>query len=154
RGAEIEWLDELREAPPLQLSALNLRLENSGDEHSVGLTARPPRELGPGLELRAELEGASVKQPAKWSGRIFAELGYTDLARRPAGVDYPGVDVRRGEGALRVWAPLGAGRITQATADVALSNVTARLGADLPVLVVSSVRGRLHGRQTARGYEF
>lgn len=154
RDAEIEWLDDLRDAPPLQLSALSLRLENSGDEHSVGLTARPPRELGPGLELRAVLEGASVKQPAKWSGRVFAELGHTDLARWRAWIDYPGVDVRRGEGALRVWATLGAGKITQATADVALSNVTARLGADLPVLVVSSVRGRLLGRQTAHGYEF
>ena len=154
RDAEIEWLDEMREAPPLLLSALNLRLENSGNEHSIGLSARPPRELGPGIELRAQLEGASFKEPAKWSGRLFAELGNTDLARWRAWVDYPGVDVRRGQGALRVWATLGAGRITQATADVALANVTARLGADLPVLVVSSVRGRLHGRQTARGYEF
>ena len=153
RGAEIEWLDELRGAPPLQLSALNFRLANDGDRHAVGISARPLRELGPGVELRAQLEGSSVRQPDKWSGRIFAELGYTNLADWRAWVDYP-VDVRRGEGALRIWATLTRGRITQATADVVLSNVVARLASDLPVLSVMEVRGRLYGRLAGRGYEF
>lgn len=153
RAAEVEWLDELRGAPALQLSALNFRLENDGDEHSVGIAARPPRELGPGVEVRAQLEGASAKEPAKWSGRIFAELGYTNLAAWRAWIDYP-VDVRRGEGALRVWATFGGGRITQATVDVALSGVTARLASDLPVLEISSVRGRVYGRRSERGYDF
>jgi uncharacterized protein (TIGR02099 family) len=153
RGAEIEWLDESRKAPPLTLSALNLRLENDGDEHLVGLSARPPRELGPGLEVRAALEGRSVKNPARWNGRVYAALGYTDLAGWRVWVDYP-LDVRRGEGALRMWATLAGGKITQATADVALSNVTARLARDLPVLEVSAVRGRVYGRETPRGYDF
>ena len=48
RDAEIEWLDEKRKAPPLKLSALNFRLQNDGDEHAAGLTARPPGELGTG----------------------------------------------------------------------------------------------------------
>jgi uncharacterized protein (TIGR02099 family) len=153
RGAEIEWLDEARKAPPLKLEALNFRLENDGDEHAVGIAARPPRELGPGLELRARLEGASVRQLAKWNGRLYAELGYTDLAGWRAWVDYP-LDVRRGEGALRLWATLDGGRLSQATADVALSNVSARLGRELPVLEIAAVRGRVYGRETARGYDF
>jgi uncharacterized protein (TIGR02099 family) len=153
RGAEIVWLDEARKAPALTLSALNLRLENDGDAHLVGLSARPPRELGPGLELRASLEGGSVRHPAQWNGRMYAEFGYTNLAGWRAWVDYP-LDVRRGEGALRVWATLAAGKITQGTADVELSNVSARLARDLPVLEVSAVRGRVFGRETPRGYDF
>ncbi|HLX80826.1 MAG TPA: YhdP family protein [Burkholderiales bacterium] len=153
RGAEVEWLDESREAPPLKLSALNFRLQNDGDEHAVGLSARPPRELGPGLEVRAALDGGSVKQLATWNGSMFAEFGYTDLAGWRPWVDYP-LDVRRGEGALRLWATLSSGRVTQATADVALSNVSARLAKDLPVLQVSAVRGRMFGRETVRGYDF
>ena len=153
RGAEIEWRDELRKAPPLKLSALNLRLANDGDSHLVGLSALPPRELGPGMEVRASLEGGSVRHPAQWNGRVYAEFGYTNLAGWRAWVDYP-LDVRRGEGALRIWATLTGGRITQGTADVALSNVTTRLAKDLPVLEVSSVRGRVYGRETARGYDF
>ncbi|HEX2650851.1 MAG TPA: AsmA-like C-terminal region-containing protein [Burkholderiales bacterium] len=153
RGAEVEWVDEKRGAPALELSALNFRLANDGNEHSAGLSARPPRELGPGLDVRAQLEGASVKQPDKWSGRVFAELGSTDLAGWRPWVDYP-VDLRRGRGALRVWLTLGGGEITHATADVALSRAAARLASDLPLLEVTSVRGRLYGRRAGAGYEF
>ncbi len=153
RDAEIEWRDEMRGAPPLSLTALQLRLANDGDGHSIGLAARPPRHLGPGVELRAELVGRSVKELASWTGRVFAEFGYTDLAGWSAWVDYP-IEVRRGEGALRVWASLGGGKLREATADIAASNVVARLGKELPVLEVSQVRGRLQGRETTRGYEF
>jgi uncharacterized protein (TIGR02099 family) len=153
RNAEVEWQDESRKAPPLKLSALNFRLENDGDEHSAGLSARPPRELGPGLEVRARLAGASVRQLANWSGRVYAELGSTNLAGWRAWVDYP-LDVRRGDGALRLWATLASGRISEATADVALSNVSARLARDLPVLEIANVRGRVYGRETAKGYDF
>ena len=153
RDADVEWIDESRNAPALKLSALNFRLTNDGDAHAVGLSARPPRDLGPGLEVRAALAGGSVRQPASWNGRIYAELGYTNLAGWRAWVDNP-LDVRRGEGAVRLWVTLAGGRVSQATADVALSNVSARLGKDLPVLEVTAVRGRVHGRETVRGYEF
>src|SRR5438105_4538421 len=152
-NAEIEWRDEKRAAPPLALSALNLRLRNSGDHHSIGLTARPPEALGASLELRAQLEGRSATDPAAWNGRLYAQLGYTDLAAWRAWIDYP-LDVRAGQGALRVWATLENGRVKEGTADVALSRVTARLAHDLAPLELESVRGRLQGRTRSDGYEF
>jgi uncharacterized protein (TIGR02099 family) len=152
-NAEIEWRDEKRAAPPLALSALNLRLRNSGDHHSIGLTARPPEELGASLELRAQLEGRSAMDPATWNGRLYAQLGYTDLAAWRAWIDYP-LDVRAGQGALRVWATLETGRVKEGTADVALSNVTARLAHNLAPLELATVRGRLQGRTRPDGYEF
>jgi uncharacterized protein (TIGR02099 family) len=153
RDAEIEWLDERRKAPPLRLTALNFRLQNDGDRHAAGLTARPPGELGSGLDVRANLEGGSVRDFANWSGRVFAELGYTNLAGWRPWVDYP-LEVRRGEGAVRLWATLEGGRLAQATADVALANVWARLGRELPALEVADVRGRVFGGESVRGYEF
>lgn len=153
RDAELEWVDELRGAPPLRLSSVNLRLENSGRRHAFGLRARPPAELGPGVELRAALDGDSVRELGDWNGRFYAELGATDLAGWRAWVDYP-VDVRRGHGALRLWATLKDGRPSQVTADVSLENVSATLARDLPALEIASVRGRLYGRETAGGYDF
>lgn len=153
RDAEIEWQDEKRKAPPLKLSALNFRLQNDGDEHAAGLTALPPSRLGSGFDLRARLAGESVRDLEKWSGRFFVELGYTDLAGWRPWLDYP-LEVRRGEGALRLWATLTDGKLSKAAADVALSNVAARLGGGLPVLEISAVRGRVSGGETARGYEF
>ena len=152
RNAEIEWRDEKRGAPPLALSGLELRLRNSGHEHSFGLTARPPPELGSTVELRARLVGESVMQPAAWNGRLYAELGYTDLAAWRAWIDYP-LDVRHGIGALRLWASLAGGKVSQASADVALAEVVAQLGEGLAPLELASLSGRLQGRVRPGGFE-
>ncbi|MDH5219811.1 MAG: YhdP family protein [Betaproteobacteria bacterium] len=153
RDAEIEWVDEQRGAPPLALRGLQLRLRNRGELHQVGLSARPPPELGAGLELRASLRGRSLQQLARWNGRVYAELGYTDLAGWRAWIDYP-FEITRGQGALRLWATFGRGELVDATADLALAGVSARLGAELPPLELASVAGRVQGRASARGYEF
>jgi uncharacterized protein (TIGR02099 family) len=152
RDAEITWVDEKRAAPPLVLGALNFRLRSAGGRHLIGLSARPPEALGTTLDLRIALEGRSATDPATWNGRVYAELGYTDLAGWSPWIDYP-FEVRRGQGAVRVWATLGRGRVLRATADVALTKVVARLGQALPWLELSGVRGRLQGRMTASGYE-
>lgn len=153
RDAQVTWTDEMRGAPPLALEALNFRLRKDGARHAIGLSARPPRHLGPGLELRAEFSGRSFAELAEWNGRLYAELGYTDLAGWRAWVDYP-LEVRSGRGALRLWVTLEGGRVARATADVALSEVAARLGSDLPLLEIAGVRGRLQGRAAGRGYDF
>ena len=152
RNAEIEWRDEKRGAPPLALTAVNLRLRNSGSQHAFGLTGRPPAALAESIELRATLSGRSVIDPAAWNGRLYAVLGYTDLAAWRAWVDYP-VDVRRGQGALRLWSTVEDGELREVTADVALSQVVAVFGSDLAPLELASLRGRLNGRAGKDGYE-
>jgi len=152
RDAEVEWIDEQRGAAPLKLSALQFRLRNAGDLHSFGLTARPPAELGSSVDLRAELSGGSIARLAAWSGRVYAELGDTDLAGWRNWIDYP-LDISAGSGAVRVWVALEGGQLQRATADVALSGARVRLRADLPVLDLSRVTGRLLGRVTEGGYE-
>jgi uncharacterized protein YhdP len=152
-NAEIEWVDEQRGAPPLALRNLQIRLRNRGELHQIGLSARPPPELGAGLEVRASLRGRSLNQLARWNGRVYAELGYTDLAGWRAWIDYP-IELTRGQGALRLWATFGGGELVDATADLALAGVSARLGDGLPPLELVSVVGRVQGRTTARGYEF
>jgi uncharacterized protein (TIGR02099 family) len=153
RNAEIDWVDEQRGAPPLTLRSLQFRLRNRGEVHQIGLSARPPPELGAGVELRASLVGRNLAMPSAWDGRVYAELGYTDLAGWRAWFDYP-VAVRSGQGALRMWATFGAGKLVDATADLALSGVAVRLADDLPELRLASVAGRVQGRGTAHGYEF
>ncbi len=153
RDAEVLWTDELRGAPPLVLSAFTFRMRNDGVRHAIGVRARPPRELGPALELRAELFGRSLTELSEWNGRVYAEFGHTDLAGWRAWVDYP-LEVRSGTGALRLWASFERGQLVRATADVALSGVVARLERDLPLLELAALSGRLQGRAAGRGYEF
>jgi hypothetical protein len=94
------------------------------------------------VELRALMRGNSLGEPAAWDGRIFAELGYTDLAAWRPWVDYPW-QVDRGQGAVRIWLTLQAGQLKRATADVALAWVSAQLGEGLGPLQLASVQGRL-----------
>ena len=152
RNAEIDWLDEMRGALPVRLTAINVLLKSDGDHHTLGVNARPPESLGAKLELRADLTGRSVGEAAGWSGQIYAELGYTDLAAWRPWFDYP-VDVQKGEGAVRLWLTLDNGVMRQATADVALAKFKAKLGAELPPLEVASISGRLQGRALADGYQ-
>jgi len=152
RDAEIEWHDELRGAPPLSLTAVNLRLRNAGERHSIGLSAHPPAELGASLELRAMLEGAALAQPADWKGRLYAELGYADLAAWRPWVDHPW-RIEQGHGALRAWLTFEAGEVRRATADLALSGVSARFGEALSPLRLASLRGRLQGAAANGRYQ-
>ena len=145
RNAEVAWHDEMRGAPPLVLSELHLRLENDGERHAFGLAARPPEALASTLELRALLDEGG-------SGRLFAELGYTDLAAWGAWLDYP-VEVRRGEGALRLWVGLEHGEPTHAIADVAAAQVAATFGEGLAPLELASLQGRLQARARDGAYE-
>src|ERR1043166_6574797 len=133
-----------RAPPPLELSAVNLRLRNAGERHAIGLSARPPAELGATLELRAMLQGTELADPAAWKGRLYAELGYTDLAAWRTWIDYPW-RIDQGQGALRAWLTFEAGEVRRATADLALSDVAARFDEALSPLRLASLRGRLQG---------
>src|SRR5262245_13534591 len=151
RDAEIEWRDERRGAPPLALSGLQLRIASLGNSLSVGLSARPPAELGSALDLRALLSAGDAA-PAALNARIFLQVGYTDLAAWRAWFDFP-VEVRQGTGALRVWATLQNGELREGTADVALADLWASLGDHLEPLELATVRGRVHARALADGIE-
>jgi len=152
RNAEITWIDIQRGAPPLKLSALNLRLRSAGGIHQLGLSARPPEGFGTSLVLRAELRGGTVTVPSKWSGRLYAEFGDTDLAAWQPWVNYP-LELSQGRGALRMWVTLGAGQRVRSTLDVKLSKVSARLAPDLPRLELANLEGRLEGRAEGGSFE-
>jgi uncharacterized protein (TIGR02099 family) len=151
RGAEIEWLDELRGAPPLALSRLEIRLVNGRGTHLLAVKANTPAELGSTIEARARLQGESLELAA-FSGRVFLEIGDTDLAVWRAWVDYP-FNVREGQGALRVWATLEGGKLAALTADVALAGVRMSLADELSPLELASVQGRVQGRALPDGAE-
>jgi uncharacterized protein (TIGR02099 family) len=153
RNAEIEWTDEKRGAPPLRLEALNATLRNADRHHSFGLQARPPSSLGSTLDARAELAGRTLTDLSAWNGRLFIELGYTDLAAWRPWIDYPW-NISRGQGAVRFWARLETGEVREATADLALTDAAARLGKALAPLELATLQGRVHGRVLQDGFEF
>ena len=152
RNAEVEWRDEQRAAPPLVLSSLNLRLNNDGEHHSLGFAARLPEKLGTSVEVRAEVAAEDIDELRAWNGRVYAQVGYTDVAAWRPWLDYP-LEFERGQAALRLWLTVAAGMPSEATADIALADVQTRLGAELPPLELASALGRISARRAGDGYE-
>ena len=152
RDAAIVWRDELREAPELALRRVSLRLGNDGRRHSFGLRASPPENIASPLDLRGDFTGRTITDLARWNGQLFAQLEYTDIAAWRTWVQFP-VAFPNGAGAVRAWAGLRNGQLSNITADVQLSNARMRLGKDLPELELEALHGRVGWKQFSDGFE-
>jgi uncharacterized protein (TIGR02099 family) len=152
----VQWTDELRAAPTLALTQVELVVRNPGRHHDVRLDATPPALWGERFSLRGRLLqpllSRSKSQWQDWTGQLYAEFPRVDLSelRRHADV---GIDLHEGNGAVTAWADVSQGQVVGAVADVALAEVNVTLGRDLQALALQSVRGRVGGKVLANGFE-
>ncbi len=148
RDGRIAWDDGLRRARRLELDGVSLLLRNSGNMHRFALRAVTARALASAIDLRGDLRGVSAANLGEWTGKLYAELEYTDLAAWREWIDYP-IEVKSGQGGVRLWLDVAGRRVTDVTADVALAGVTARIAPDLAMLELDYLRGRLGASQKA-----
>ncbi|WP_255437814.1 YhdP family protein [Comamonas flocculans] len=124
RGGRLEWLDEQRALPAVQLSDVDLVLRGGAWRHVLRLDATPPEHWGARFSLRARLQeplwGPLGKAWTGWSGQWYAELPEVDLVRLAPYLDLQGVQVQDGRGALRAWADVQQGRVARVVTDLAL----------------------------------
>ncbi len=151
RDARLTWHDELRSAPALELQHLNFDLRNAGRHHSFGLTAIPPAPVAERLDVRGTLVGHDVADPSGWRGELFADLEQADIAAWTPWLDAP-LELTRGKGGVRFWLSFEKLLPTGFTADLQLADVSLRLQADLPLLELTRLEGRLSGRRTGEAY--
>jgi uncharacterized protein (TIGR02099 family) len=155
RGATVRWIDEQRGAPPLAVTDVHLSLINTGHRHRASLYARLPERLAAPLDVRADFThpwfAANAGDPRRWEGTLYALMERADLAAWRDYVDFP-VELEQGRGALRAWAKFGEGAIKEVTADLALSEVSTRLGKDLPIMRLAAVQGRIAAGWNATGH--
>ena len=160
KGGSIRWTDELRTAPPLTLTQVDVIMRNGLRSHAMRLDATPPPEWGERFNLRGifrqPLLSRHAGQWTDWSGQLFAEFSRVDVShiKQYASLQTLGVDIKTGNGSLRAWADVSKGRVSAATFDMALADVDAQLGKTLKPLALTSVAGRFGGRQLANGFEF
>lgn len=157
RGGTLRWTDELRGAPPLALTQVDLVLRNGGWKHAVRLDATPPAEWGDRFTVSGQFRQPLLTTHGgawqRWSGQLYADFARVDVSRLNQYADV-GADVQSGHGALRAWADVQRGAVVGGTADVALADVDATLGPQLQPLQMQSVAGRLGGQRFADGFEF
>lgn len=156
RRGTLNWTDELRAAPPLALSDVDLVVRYRARRHSLRFDATPPADWGQRFRVMAVLRQPPLTLAngrwREWEGELYAGFEQIDLSRLRPYVDL-GVDVAQGRGALRAWVDVRRADITSATFDLALSDVTATLKPGLEPLHLSSLAGRLGGYQDAAGFD-
>jgi uncharacterized protein (TIGR02099 family) len=159
RHATLRYTDETQPTPEtLALEDVNLVLEAGLRSHRFALQARPPAHLASPIDVRARFAHDWGERPSdvrRWSGRVFAQMDYADVARIAAlaRVLPDSVAIARAQGALRAWLDFDALAATRFTADLALADVDARLGADLEPLRLSGVQGRFTQRVWGNDFE-
>ncbi len=152
RGAHISWLDEKQAAPLLVFDQVNLIIENDGNHHRFAMRATPPAALSTQLDVRGDFYGKSFDDLSGWSGEIFTQLAYADLAAWKPWLPLPAA-LKQGSGALRGWLEVKEGKVSRVTTDLALVEVQTRLAENLPQLDIHVLSGRLGWRDVSPGLE-
>ena len=149
----VQWIDEQRAAPPLDLRQVELRLENAFGRHRFGLRGVPPAEIAGPLDLRGDVTGRSIAGWRTSKGKFYVRLDYADVAACRSWLALP-IELRSGKGALRVWAEYDQGQPREVIADVVLTDVKTTLAPDLRELELNRLEGRLGWREREGTREF
>lgn len=145
RGGVLRWVDELRAAPPLELSQVQLVVRNRLNRHDLRLDATPPPAWGQRFTLVARARQPLLARAGdwqRWRGTVHANLPQVLVQELRRHVDLP-FQLTRGEGALRAWVDFESGLPKGGTADVALRDVSVRLAGDVQPLELAQVNGRV-----------
>jgi uncharacterized protein (TIGR02099 family) len=135
-----------------EFTDLQFAYRNRLARHQFALSARAPSSLGGQVDVRGDFEQGLFERAsnfAEWTGQLYASVDYADLAAIDALTRLlpPKIRVDAAQGAVRLWATVERQRLERLTADVALTNVNAQLGAGLEPLRLSSVQGRITQRE-------
>ncbi len=152
RDARVRYRDAAIGSEAVELQDVDFDFRRGLVSDRFALRVRPPASLSAPIDLRGEYRrpwfgpAADVSQ---WSGRVFAQTDYADVARvaQLAHALPATMSIDRAQGAVRAWLEFDRGRIERSVADLALVDVSARLGAGLEPLQVDQLQGRLEQRE-------
>jgi uncharacterized protein YhdP len=157
RGGTVRWVDEMRSAPPLALGAVDFVMRNGLRSHTLRLDATPEPEWGERFSLRGLFQQPLLTTHhgrwQEWKGQLYGDFSRVDVSQLRRYANF-GIEVSEGHGAIRAWADLDHAQLTGAVADVALEDVSTKLGPELAPLALASLSGRLGGKRLGGGFEF
>lgn len=157
RHGTVTWTDEMRDVAPLALTDVDWVLRNQHRTHAMRLDANPPAQWGARLSMsgifkqRLLSRGASDWQD--WEGQLYANFSQVDLAQLRLYADL-GVNLAKGAGSVRAWVDVSRGKVTGATADLALDDVMVTLDPKLDALALRGITGRLGAKTLDGGVEY
>lgn len=141
-GGQVLWQDELRAAPVLEITDIELRVQNRGEHHRFAVRARLNTSRPADIELRGDLYGESLTDPAAWQGDLYAATEQLDVADWKTWLPLPDA-VQSGAGRLRLWLKLAQGTLRGAETELDLHAVRAQLAPELMPLDLLQAGGGL-----------
>jgi uncharacterized protein (TIGR02099 family) len=167
-GGAVTWTDEMRPAPPLQLSQVDVELRNRPGlgrrVHHWTLAATPPASFGQRFEAVADLTQPLWARPAvgeeagwqqwlgeltqpgdwhNWSGRLDVKLPHVDVSTLQRHASLP-IEVQGGRGRVGLSLVFERGRPQDVGLNVDVQAVSVKLGANLQPLAFKRLSGELH----------
>jgi len=152
RNARVRYRDATAGDNAIDFDDVDLEFRRGLLNNRFSFQARPPAALGGPIDVRGEYRRPWFERAtdvSQWTGRVFAQTDYADVAR-VAGLAHAlpaTISIERAQGAVRAWLSFDRGRIEQFIADLALVDVSARLGARLEPLQVQRLQGRVEQRE-------
>ena len=137
----LTWLDEVRNAPPLTLTAVDFTLTNVRRAHRLQVRAIPPASLARPVEVVAKLRARHVDDLKSWNGTVDATVAGVSFPRLAAWLALP-YQPQQGWGALNMQFEMARGALVGVTAALELHDVASVLGDGLPALRLAQVRGQ------------
>lgn len=156
-NATVLWQDDLRQAPPLTLNNLQLRIispawESLLGHHRFGLQATPSAGSSEPIDIRGNVYGKDVGKISQWRGTLYGRAEGTDIAAWRNWITYP-FNLREGFGAAQFWLDFSKGEVQQVISDVVFRNVRTQLSEKSPEIILSRFAGRLNWANHADGTE-
>ncbi|BCG63914.1 MAG: hypothetical protein methR_P1661 [Methyloprofundus sp.] len=119
--SEILWLDEKRNAQPIELKHVNIFIHNNS-RHKIFISMDLPDSLGESLRLAMDFTG-SMFEPNSVNARLFIEGKQINLAKIITG-DLPfDFSFTQGHGDFSIWSTWQAAEMTQMSGNVRIQDV-------------------------------
>ncbi|MBK9326634.1 MAG: TIGR02099 family protein [Thiobacillaceae bacterium] len=154
KDAQVTWLDEQLDMPPLTYSRVRLLVENRFGRHRFGGIAQPDAAAARRLELRGDFKGRSIHDWSNWVGEAYARVDGARMESWGRWVPWAQEGVKSGVGDLRFWLTLNSGVVTSLTGDARLRQVAISLQKDLPDMAFDSLDGRVGWSRDKDGHSF
>ena len=146
RHGSVQWVDELRQAPPLQLTQVDLVIRNKGWQHQVRFDASPPPDWGQRFTIMGRFSEPLLSihegRIERWSGKAFADFGHIDLSALSPYLDPQSWQLQQGRGAIRAWLELRQGQPVGLLADVSIDALQVQWRDRDKPLHLQSLQGR------------
>ncbi|MBS0311663.1 MAG: TIGR02099 family protein, partial [Proteobacteria bacterium] len=150
-SATLTWIDEVRDAPPLTLTAVDFTLTNVRWSHRLQLRAIPPASLARPVQIVAKLHARQVDDLKSWNGTVDTNVAGVSFSRLAAWLALP-YQPQQGRGALNMQFEVARGALAGVTAGLELHDIEAKLGDDLPPVRLAQVRGQTQWQHGPDGY--